>query len=170
MAHYQIELVEILPGFWTGKTLFPLYLVAYNHLPMELPYSALKLFIKSGKPIQKIFRTLIESEKRSEWVQAFLTAMEMLHPNDAKEVLDKVTLAAKRKALQQTMLEIVKDDVDKQVAKQARKAKSEGKAEGLAEGELKTKREMAQQMKADGMPMDRICKYTGLSAKEVKQL
>lgn len=162
LKHYQIELDEILPGFWSAKTIFPLYVVAYELLPFEMPYSSLKLFIKSGKPVQKVLQTVLESEKRPEWVQAALTAMELIHPLDAKEVLDKMGLPAERKALRQKMLELVKDDVEK--------AKSESEHKGEQKGELKAKREMARQMKADGMPLDSISKYTGLSLKEVEQL
>lgn len=162
MAHYQIELTEILPGFWSGRTIFPLYVVAYNRLPFELPYSTLKLFIKSGQPVQQVFRAVLESEKRPEWVQAILTAMDLIHPLDAKEVLDQMSLAAERQELHKKMLEIVKDDVEQ--------LQQKSKLEGKAEGQLEARRETARQMKADGIPLDRIGKYTGLSAKEIKKL
>ncbi|MGE3724271.1 MAG: hypothetical protein AB7I41_01875 [Candidatus Sericytochromatia bacterium] len=63
-------------------------------------------------------------------------------------------LAAERQELRKTMLELVKEDVEKTL--QAR--------------ELQSKRESARQMKADGLPVARICKYTGLSAEEVAGL
>lgn len=161
LKHYQITLTEILPGFWSGQTLFPLFVVAYNRLPFELPYSALKIFIKSGKPVQKVFRAVLESEKRPEWVQAFLSAMDLIHPLDAKEVLEQMSLATERQELHKKMLEIVKDDVEKQVA--------EGEQKVLREMAHKT-REMAREMLADGIPLDRISRYTGLPAKEIKKL
>ncbi len=55
LHHYQIQLKEILPGFWQAQSLFPIYVVAYRELPFELPYSTLKLFLKSGKSVQEIF-------------------------------------------------------------------------------------------------------------------
>lgn len=46
----------------------------------------------------------------------------------------------------------------------------EGRLEGKLEGKLEGLRETARQMKADGLPVARICKYTGLSAEEVAAL
>ena len=43
---------------------------------------------------------------------------------------------------------------------------AEGKAEGRAEGRA----EMAKAMKADGMPLDVIAKYSGLSEAEINSL
>lgn len=63
-------------------------------------------------------------------------------------------LAAERQELRKTMLELVKEDVEKTL--QAR--------------ELQSKRESARQMKADGLPVASICKYTGLSTEDVAGL
>ncbi|MGE3727753.1 MAG: hypothetical protein AB7I41_19495 [Candidatus Sericytochromatia bacterium] len=158
LAHYQIEIQEILPGFWQAKTLFPLYLVAYNHLPSELPYSQLKLFIKSGEPLQQIFQAVLESEQRQSWLEAMLTVMELIHPLDSQEVLKKMGLAAERQELRKTMLELVKPDLEQELAEREQ------------QGQLQGKRETARQMKADGMPVASICKYTGLSEAEVAEL
>ena len=43
-------------------------------------------------------------------------------------------------------------------------------AESEARGREENKRETAKKMKADGMPIDVIRKYTGLSQKEIKAL
>lgn len=48
--------------------------------------------------------------------------------------------------------------------------KAEGKAEGLAEGKAEASRENAKKMKADGVPVELIAKYTGLSPEEIKGL
>ena len=47
---------------------------------------------------------------------------------------------------------------------------AEGKAEGLAEGKAEASRENAKKMKADGVPVELIAKYTGLSPEEIKGL
>ncbi len=47
---------------------------------------------------------------------------------------------------------------------------AEGMAEGLAEGERRNRYEIARQMKADGLPVATIVKYTGLSVKEIDEL
>lgn len=45
----------------------------------------------------------------------------------------------------------------------------EGYKEGLKKGERKKQLEIARQMKSDGMPMDIILKYTGLSEKDMEE-
>jgi predicted transposase/invertase (TIGR01784 family) len=47
---------------------------------------------------------------------------------------------------------------------------AEGKAQGLAEGEEKANRENALRMKSDGLPLETIAKYTGLSVEQIEQL
>ena len=44
------------------------------------------------------------------------------------------------------------------------------RAEGIEEGERKSKMAIAKQMKADGLPMDMIQKYTGLTTEEIDAL
>ena len=50
------------------------------------------------------------------------------------------------------------------------KAKREGIEQGRAEGEYVKAVEIARSMKADGMPIDIIIKYSGLSAEEIEKL
>jgi len=158
LSHYKIELHEIVPGFWQANTLFPLFVLAYNRLPEDVSYSQLKLFIKSGKPVQQILRGVLESEQRQTWIEAILTVMALIHPIDTKEVLEQMGLAAERQELRKTMLGLVKEDVEHELIEREQK----GKREGL--------RDTARQMKADGLPVASICKYTGLSADEVAAL
>ena len=49
-------------------------------------------------------------------------------------------------------------------------AKREGKEEGREEGREENKREIAFNMKADGMAVELIEKYTGLTAEEIEKL
>ena len=53
---------------------------------------------------------------------------------------------------------------------QLRSAKNEGLAEGRADGLAEGLRETAKKMKADGLDLSVIQKYTGLSSAEVKNL
>jgi predicted transposase/invertase (TIGR01784 family) len=46
----------------------------------------------------------------------------------------------------------------------------EGKAEGIAEGEIKSKIEIARQMKSDSEPVEKIMRYTGLSAQDIENI
>ena len=51
-----------------------------------------------------------------------------------------------------------------------RMGREEGRAEGLAEGIAKGRIEIAKGMLSDGMPVDNISKYTGLTAEEIMSL
>ena len=46
----------------------------------------------------------------------------------------------------------------------------EGKAEGKAEGKTERNIEIARQMKSEGEPMEKIIRYTGLTAEEIEKL
>ena len=48
--------------------------------------------------------------------------------------------------------------------------REEGRAEGMAEGRVEEKFVIARGMKADGLPVETIAKYTGLSAEEIENL
>ena len=50
------------------------------------------------------------------------------------------------------------------------KGREEGRAEGLAKGLAKGRAETARNMKADGMSIELIQKYSGLSPEEIAQL
>ena len=65
-----------------------------------------------------------------------------------------MSLTTERQELRETLKELLKDDFN----------------QTLTEGEKKGKCHTAKQMKADGMPIATICKYTGLSKKEVEKL
>jgi predicted transposase/invertase (TIGR01784 family) len=49
-------------------------------------------------------------------------------------------------------------------------AKREGRKEGLQKGRQESRIEIALAMKGDGAPVERIMKYTGLSAAEIAAL
>jgi predicted transposase YdaD len=48
--------------------------------------------------------------------------------------------------------------------------KIEGRMEGKMEGRMEGKYETARNMKADGEPLSRIIKYTGLTEQQIKEL
>ena len=50
------------------------------------------------------------------------------------------------------------------------KGRAEGRAEGLAEGRAEERRDNARKMKADGMAIELIAKYTGLTTEEIDKL
>lgn len=49
-------------------------------------------------------------------------------------------------------------------------AEKKGRAEGIAEGVEKRNVQIAQQMKADNLPIDIIVRYTGLTIEEIESL
>lgn len=51
-----------------------------------------------------------------------------------------------------------------------RQERREGKREGKREGEREAKRKAARKMLADGLPVDKIGSYTGLSVDEILQM
>lgn len=154
LAHYGIELKQVDLGFWQSETLFPLYIVEYNNLPFKLPYNTLKLFIKSGKPVQEVFKAMLKSKQVEQVKQAVTTVMKLIHPMDAKEVLEQMSLTQERKALEKTALEFTKEIREKEI--QANR--------------LKEKQETASKMKVEGIPIPIISKCTGLSEEEIRKL
>lgn len=134
----------------------------------------LKLFIKSGQPVQNVFADMLQSIKRPKWLKAVQKVMALIHPKDFKEVLLKVGLATEQQELRETIKELLKDDIEKEkqdsLLKGLLEGMREGEAKGEAQGELKASRKMAKQMKADGHSIDMISKYTGLSPEEIEEL
>ena len=55
-------------------------------------------------------------------------------------------------------------------AKGHAKGHAEGRAEGRVEGDLDRALKVAREMLADGMPVDKICKYTELSVEQIEAL
>jgi predicted transposase/invertase (TIGR01784 family) len=56
------------------------------------------------------------------------------------------------------MIQVLNDNIDRDLKNSFDYAKEEGKIEGKIEGKM----EIAQQMLKDGLPIETICKYTGL--------
>ena len=61
-------------------------------------------------------------------------------------------------------------DLRNQMAYARQEAIEEGRAEGHAEGRAEVRAEVAREMLADGMPVDKIAKYTELSIEEIAAL
>jgi len=93
-----------------------------------------------------------------------------------KRLFDQAEIAQFTPEERREYAESVKDywDYYSTMSTAHKKGKAEGLAEGLAEGEAKgraeEKKENARKMKADGMAIDLIAKYTGLTTEEIEQL
>lgn len=62
------------------------------------------------------------------------------------------------------------EGVDKGMTEGMAKGMSEGMAKGMAQGRAEERVETARKMKADGLPIEMIEKYSGMSADEIKAL
>jgi predicted transposase/invertase (TIGR01784 family) len=81
------------------------------------------------------------------------------------------------KTAQSTMDLIARDPAMRRAYEQYEKADldfrsgiGDAKREGRQEGRLEERQEVAQNMKADNMPISQIIKYTGLSEQEILKL
>jgi predicted transposase/invertase (TIGR01784 family) len=101
---------------------------------------------------------------------------ELMENEDTREALEYMKVAAFSKeqlhAYDQNKIDVL---TAKGMFSSAKKeARAEGLAEGLAEGEVKgrteEKNETAIKMLEDGMPIENVCKYTGLSIEQIKEL
>ena len=54
--------------------------------------------------------------------------------------------------------------------KEVNSARSDGRKEGRKEGAKDEKKSIAKTMLKDGLPISKVCKYTGLSKKQVTML
>ena len=66
--------------------------------------------------------------------------------------------------------EAIEEGIAEGLAKGLAKGLAEGHAEGRAEGDLDRALKVAKEMLADGMPVDKICKYTELSVEQIEAL
>jgi predicted transposase/invertase (TIGR01784 family) len=85
--------------------------------------------------------------------------------NDAMETLKYISADPETRALADLRQKTINDHNSEITV-----AREEGKAEGKAEGELKKARETAVSMLGDGLPVETVSKYTGLSIDEIKAL
>ena len=91
----------------------------------------------------------------------------------AAEKLDYINMSeAERKTYERYLINLhrEKDILDTAREEGEKKGEKKGLQKGEAIGERKKAIRTACQMKKDGMPVDQISKYTGLSTKEIEQL
>ena len=69
-----------------------------------------------------------------------------------------------------TLQELMDRNYEQGLEQGLEQGRAEGEAAGMVKGELEAARKLARAMKADGESVERICKYTGLSTKEIEKL
>ena len=94
---------------------------------------------------------------------------ELVHLSEEERLKYNISLDTYR-----TNLSVMKNERAEGRAEGLAEGRAEGRAEGLAEGigigERKSKMAAAQKMKADGLPIDMIQKYSGLTTEEIDAL
>lgn len=68
------------------------------------------------------------------------------------------------------LINVVRTAERKAEARAEARGRAEGRAQGRNEGIEETRKDNARRMKADGMDISLIAKYTGLSEEEIKDL
>ena len=178
LQNYGIELQNLFPGFWQAETtFFPLVVVAYEELPNTPDYFELKTFMRGGKELQETLRMGLQQLAGSNLQNEYLTIISAIHKQEAEAVIQVLESEKENVAwVVEQLLEKSPELGEKIPFIQAQKSsgwlngKQEGRQEGRQEGKREGQRETARQMKADGLPVASICKYTGLSTEEVAGL
>ena len=83
---------------------------------------------------------------------------------------DSIFRTAEKKGREEGLAEGKAEGLAEGKAEGLAQGKAEGLAQGKAEGKAEASRENAKKMKADGVPVELIAKYTGLSPEEIKGL
>lgn len=86
--------------------------------------------------------------------------MELIHPLDAKEVLEHMSLAAERQLLKETAMKFVQEDVQALVQQREQNGKREGKLEATYDLLLKCH--------AEGLDRALMSKLTGFSLEHIE--
>ena len=101
-----------------------------------------------------------EDLKEEKINKAFKTLLKVSADDEVREIYRLRELTERNRISEQT------------VAREQGRAEGliEGRAEGLVEGEKKAKIESARKMLIDGLPIDMVVKYSGLSIEEIETL
>ncbi len=110
-----------------------------------------------------LYLTAVKSPKDKEEFMDFVTHRDVYGEPSLYEVLEKEYVDAHK---DEWKAEGVKEGVEKGMEEGLEKGIEKGISKGLREGKL----QVARSMLADGMPLEKIAKYSGLSKKEIQQL
>jgi hypothetical protein len=149
LKHYGLTLKPLYSGFWVTDMFWPLYIVEYDHLPADTPFASLKIFMQSGKPLQEMLSSVLESEQ-DESITPLLEAAKLIHPTDLERILEQMRLSEQRERLEKTIEALAQERIE-----QIRR-----------ESELKT----VFNMFAEGFDDALISRITGLSIQDIAAL
>lgn len=157
LKHYSLTLKPLYSGFWSTDMFWPLYIVEYNHLPADIPFASLKIFMQSGKPLQEMLSSVLESEQ-DEAIHPLLEAVKLIHPTDLERILEQMRLSKQRERLEKTIEALAQERIEQ--------VRLESEQRGELKGELKTARNML----AEGFDDALIARITGLSLQDIAAL
>lgn len=169
LKHYALSLKPIYSGFWQMDMLWPLYIVEYNHLPVDIPFASLKIFMQSGKPLQEMLTNMLESEE-DEAISPLLDTIKLIHPGDLERILEQMKLSEQRERLEKTIETLAQERIEQVRRASELKGRLEGELKGKLEGKLERAEGVACNMIKEGFDDALIAKLTNLSLEEVKRL
>ncbi len=153
-----VELPKFTPHTYTEKKMQVLwlrYLTEINEGTREVPADLL-----ANPDIKKAVEQLRESAFTPEQLLGYEKFWDII------SVERTLFSSGKREGLAEGMEKGLEEGIEKGM----KKGLAEGMEKGMAEGERRKQYEIARQMKADGLPVATIVKYTGLSVKEIDEL
>ncbi len=116
--------------------------------------------------IMKQSDTIKDSKQLPEFAQEDWIAQALKKVDKSKMTSEQRMWFEMSMAKKGSILEMQREERERQRAE----GRAEGKAEGKVEGEKRKATEAARAMKKDEMPTDKIALYTGLSVEEIEQL
>lgn len=152
--------------FWPEGSAYKRHYKMKNTLAesITLPYIQLIQYSLGNTDLESI-----ENEEERAWLDFFKTAHEK---DKIPEKVSEIMRLAYSRIKSDTLPPNIKDlyaSEEKELANYAVKFQ-EQREEGREEGKQKKAQEMAKKMLSDGLPVDTVIKYTGLSEEEIKKL
>jgi len=166
LAEEGHDITEYCPGIYyvTNNLLFPVQIIVISRLNKEM-HSSLRVLTTKVKKAD-VTNFLEEANKRSSQgeknnvdavLQVSIRANDAVYEDVWKE-RDVVMCEALR--------ELMKDEIEVWINEANAKGEAEGRAEGRAEGII----DVAKSMLSDGMSIEIVSKYTGLTEEEIGDL
>ena len=126
--------------------------------------SNIHTFEEKPEGLDGYFSLLFDCADRNNISRAALSVYDDMERDEQTIECEKrdIRIDAREEALEEGLAE--------GLAKGEAKGRAEGRAEGINAGRSEATFEMAKKMKADGLSVEAICKYTGLSSEQVEGL
>jgi predicted transposase/invertase (TIGR01784 family) len=140
---------------------------------VRLVYLQLPYFTKEADTCETIFEKIIFTLKHMDILERMPWMAQNAVFQRLSEIADVASLNKEERMKYDANMKAFRDTIavmEGQYLEGHAEGRTEGRAEGRAEGIEENKRDNARKMKEDGMPIELIAKYTGLSATEIESL